>query len=675
MVGLTGANEYDLLRWIPALPLLAAAIHGLSLGLLRQPLPRVATIALSCGAAGLAFVLSFLALLALTTLPASNRLLYDDLFTWIGAGPFSAEVAFLLDPLSAVMILIVTGVGFLIHLYSIGYMADDDREDKGFQRFFAYLNLFTFSMLVLVLADNLLLMFLGWEGVGLCSFLLIGFWYSDEWNAYCGSKAFIVNRIGDFGFLVGMFLLFWSLHEAGQPAIEFLEIEAAFPAIAEQTVQLPVWLGGAQWKLPTLIGLCFFLGAIGKSAQLPLYVWLPDAMAGPTPVSALIHAATMVTAGVYLICRMSFLYAAAPGASAVIAWTGALTALFAAVVAIAQTDIKKVLAYSTVSQLGFMFLAAGCGAYGAAIWHLTTHAWFKALLFLAAGSVILALRHEQDMDKMGGLHRFLVLTRVTFLAGVLAIVGVPPTSGFFSKDEILLSVYLAEQVPGHVALYWIALFTAGLTAFYMFRLYFRIFFGECRLSREEQLKIQEPSRTITIPLVVLALLAVAGGVVFGPSEAFIPIEGANSFGNFVAPVLASSPHEVERGLEWRMAGLATLAALLGAALAYWLYVARPALPEKIRGALGGLFRLVEARFRVDELYDRILVRPLVRFSDRVLYRRIDAWLLDGLVVGGTARGVRALAADMFKYAQSGLVQGYLFLMLVGALAIIGFLVR
>ncbi|MCP5060295.1 MAG: NADH-quinone oxidoreductase subunit L [bacterium] len=670
---MTGPAEYDLLHWIPALPLIAAVIHGLCLGLLRQPLPRIATIALSCGATGLTFVFSFVALLALTELPAGSRVLQEGLFTWIGAGPFSAEVAFLLDPLSAVMILIVSGVGFLIHVYSIGYMDADAREDKGFQRFFAYLNLFTFSMLVLVLADNLLLMFLGWEGVGLCSYLLIGFWYSDEWNAYCGSKAFIVNRIGDFGFLVGMFLLFWALQDVGRGTVTFQELQAAFPLIADQVVQLPDWLGGAQWKLATLIGLCFFLGAAGKSAQLPLYVWLPDAMAGPTPVSALIHAATMVTAGVYLVCRMSFLYAAAPGASAVIAWVGALTALFAAVVAIAQTDIKKVLAYSTVSQLGFMFLAAGCGAYGAAIWHLTTHAWFKALLFLAAGSVILAVHHEQDIDKMGGLHRFLVWTRLTFLAGVLAIAGAPYLSGFFSKDEILLSVHLANHVPGHAILYRVALFTAGLTAFYMFRLYFRVFFGECRMTREQQGSIQESPRTVTIPLIILAILAVAGGVVFGPSEAFIPIEDANSFGNFVAPVLASMSHDVEHSLEWKLAAVATLVAFSGAALAYWLYVARPAYPAKIRGLLGGAFRLVEGRFWVDELYDRILVQPFVRISDRLLYRGIDSRLLDGLLIGGTARGVRALAADMLKYAQSGLVQGYLFLMLVGTLAIIGYL--
>ncbi len=671
---MTGTDDYELLHWIPALPLIAAVIHGVCLGLLRQPLSRLVTIGLSCGAVGLSFVLSFFALLALTSLPPEGRVLRDGLYTWIGAGPFSAEVALLLDPLSAVMILIVTGVGFLIHVYSIGYMDDDDRDDKGFQRFFAYLNLFTFSMLVLVLADNLLLVFLGWEGVGLCSYLLIGFWYSDEWNAHCGTKAFVVNRIGDFGFLVGMLLLFWALYEAGRGAIAFPDIQAAFPAIAEQTVQLPAWLGAGQLRLATLIGLCFFLGAVGKSAQLPLYVWLPDAMAGPTPVSALIHAATMVTAGVYLVCRLDFLYAAAPGASAVIAWTGALTAIFAAMIATAQSDIKKVLAYSTVSQLGFMFLAAGCGAYTAAIWHLTTHAWFKALLFLAAGSVILAMHHEQDMDRMGGLHRYLLWTRLAFLAGALAITGAPYFSGFFSKDEILLSVYLAHHVPGHATLYGIGIATSGLTAFYVFRLYFRIFLGECRVPRELQANIQESPRTVTIPLVVLSLFAIAGGVVFGPSEAFIPIEDANSFANFLAPTLPSVAHGVDRAVEWRLAGMATLVAAAGAGLAYLLYVTAPGVPERARRVVAPLHRLVEARFWVDELYDRVLVRPLLVFSDRVLHRAIDAGLIDRVLVDGSARSVRALATDMLRHAQSGLAQGYLFVMLAGTLAIVGYLV-
>jgi NADH-quinone oxidoreductase subunit L len=375
-------TESHLLRWIPLLPLMAAVVHGVLLAVVRRSLSRGLVILLSCGAVIVSFVISFVMLIELTAMEG-ERVLIDNVYTWIGAGRFSADVAFLLDPLSAVMSLMVTGVGSLIHIYPIGYMDEDHREDKGFQRFFCYLNLFMFAMLMLVLGDNLLLMFLGWEGVGLCSYLLIGFWYGDRFNAYCGSKAFIVNRIGDFGFLVGIFLLFWSLADAGIIAIAFRDIEAGLGAIVERTVALPAWLhflpGAPEWKLTTVIAICLFVGAVGKSAQIPLYVWLPDAMAGPTPVSALIHAATMVTAGVYMVCRMSFLYAEAPGASALVAWTGAVTAIFAATIAISQTDIKKVLAYSTVSQLGYMFLAAGVGAYSAAIFHLVTHAFFKAL--------------------------------------------------------------------------------------------------------------------------------------------------------------------------------------------------------------------------------------------------------------------------------------------------------
>jgi len=548
-------------------------------------------------------------------------------------------------------------------------MDDDHREDRGFARFFCYLNLFTFSMLMLVLGDNLLLMFLGWEGVGLCSYLLIGFWYSDEWNAYCGSKAFIVNRIGDFGFLIGLFLLFWSLSDAGHAAIAFRDIRAAFPAIAEQTVQLPQWLsflpGFPEWKLATLIGLCFFVGAAGKSAQLPLYVWLPDAMAGPTPVSALIHAATMVTAGVYMVSRMSFLYAEAPGASAFIAWTGAITALFSATIAIAQTDIKKVLAYSTVSQLGFMFLAAGCGAFGAAMFHVVTHAFFKALLFLAAGSVILAMHHEQDTDKMGGLRKLLPITHKVFGFGVLAIAGFPFMSGFFSKDEILLSARLSH-VPGHEALYAVALGTAGITAFYMARLYFRTFLGESRASAQVRAHVHEPANTVTYPLIVLALLSIFGGFI-GPAAALNPVKGllgisdanSNSLANFLAPALASVHHEVDHWTEQKLAIVSVLVAAAGGALAFWMYVLKPGVPVVVRSALGAVHQLVANKYLVDELYDRVFVRPLVWISDRVLYRFFDAGVIDGAIVNGSAATVRGVTSHVLKYAQSGFAQSYL----------------
>ena len=678
------ATESTLIRWVPLLPLLGAVVHGLLLAFFRKPLGRSLTIVLSCGSVIASFVLSLLLVVELTQLPAGSRVMTDSMFAWIGTASFSADAAFLLDPLSAVMILVVTGVGSLIHVYSIGYMDDDHREDRGFARFFCYLNLFTFSMLMLVLGDNLLLMFLGWEGVGVCSYLLIGFWYSDKWNAYCGSKAFIVNRIGDFGFLLGLFLLFWSLADAGHAAIAFRDIEPAFEHIAANTVMLPGWLsflpGFPEWNLATLIGLCFFVGAAGKSAQLPLYVWLPDAMAGPTPVSALIHAATMVTAGVYMVSRMSFIYAAAPGASAFIAWTGAITALFAATIAIAQTDIKKVLAYSTVSQLGFMFIAAGCGAFSAAIFHLVTHAFFKALLFLAAGSVILAMHHEQDTDKMGGLRKLLPITHKVFAFGVAAIAGAPFLSGFFSKDEILLAAKLSH-IPGHEALYAIALGTAGITAFYMCRLHFRTFLGESRASAQVRSHVHEPARTITVPLIILALLSIFGGEVLGPATALDPAialgwldaEQGNAFARFLNPVLANVQHEVTHAEERWLAVSSVAVAGIGALLAVWMYLLSPGVPVAIRKSLSAVHALVVNKYYVDELYDRVLVRPLVAISDRVLYRFIDAGLIDGVLVNGSAATLRGITNGLLKYAQSGFAQSYLAWMALGTAALVVYL--
>jgi NADH-quinone oxidoreductase subunit L len=675
-----GGTETDWLRWIPLLPGLAAAVHGVSLGLLRRPLTRAATIGLSCGAVGASFALACAAFWRLVQLPEGSRVLTDNFYTWIGAGVgaevVSADMAFLVDPLSAVMTLIVTGVGLLIHVYSIGYMDEDHREDKGFQRFFCYLNLFTFSMLALVLGDNLVLMFLGWEGVGLCSYLLIGFWYGDRWNAYCGSKAFLVNRIGDFGFLLGIFLLFSALVQVGTPAIAFAEIERHFDAVSSLTVALPDLLGG-EWRLVNLVALCLFLGACGKSAQIPLYVWLPDAMAGPTPVSALIHAATMVTAGVYMVCRMSFLYAAAPEASAVVAWTGGLTALLAATIALVQTDIKKVLAYSTVSQLGYMFLAAGSGAYGVAIFHLGTHAFFKALLFLGAGAVILAMHHEQDIGKMGGLWRRIPQTHFVFLMGVLAIAGFPLFSGFFSKDAILSAAF-ASSVPGHRALYGIGLFTAALTSFYMFRLHFRTFAGECRAPAQVRDHVREPERVVVTPLWVLAFFSVFAGIVGLPQVwgDMIGVENSDSLGNFLAPVLAAGEaHHLEHSTEYLMAAAAIGMGVAGFALAWLLYVSRPELPERMAAALAGPHRLLLHKYWVDELYDRVLVRPAVWLSDVVLYRALDAGLVDGIGVEGTARGVRGVASHALKYAQTGLTQSYVLLMIAGAVAILGYLVR
>jgi NADH-quinone oxidoreductase subunit L len=529
-------------------------------------------------------------------------------------------------------------------------------------------------MLMLVMADNLVLLFLGWEGVGLCSYLLIGFWYSDRWNAYCGSKAFIVNRIGDFGFLIGIFLLFGAFAKAGSPSVAFADLRGSFDLIKNLTMPAPFW--GESWRVVDVIGICFFVGAAGKSAQIPLYVWLPDAMAGPTPVSALIHAATMVTAGVYMVARFSFLYDAAPLASAVIAWTGALTALMAATIAICQTDIKKVLAYSTVSQLGYMFMAAGCHGYTASIFHLVTHAFFKALLFLGAGAVILAMHHEQDIEKMGGLARRIRQTHLVFLIGVIAIAGFPPFSGFFSKDEILVATF-ASHVPGHLALYAIGLATAGLTSFYMFRLYYKVFHGECRAPADVREHIHEPPGIVVNPLWALAFLSMVGGLIGFPVAygQAIGVKDSHSLDNWLNKVVGYVSYHVPHETEYVMAASAIGVATAGLLLARFLYLSRPELPARIAASAAGLQRLLANKYWVDELYDALIVRPLVLASDRVFYRVIDAGLIDGLAVNGLGASVRGLASSGLKYLQTGLAQSYVFSMLVGAAIILWYLAR
>ena len=670
-------HENAALRWIPLLPLIAAVLSGIWLVFARRELPRAAVIALACGAPIASFAIAVVAVfnLALAGTEGVEAGFYvDNLYTWISAGDFHAELAFLLDPLSAVMVLVVTGVGSLIHIYAVGYMDDDHREDRGFQRFFAYLNLFTFSMLMLILGDNLLVMFVGWEGVGLCSYLLIGFWYLDDHNARCGQKAFVVNRIGDFGFLLGIFLLFWSFAQAGLPTVEFREMAANIALVADRTVELPGFPGTG---LLTLACLCLFVGACGKSAQIPLYVWLPDAMAGPTPVSALIHAATMVTAGVYMVCRMSFAYSLAPGAQATVAWTGALTAFFAATIGLAQTDIKKVLAYSTVSQLGYMFLAAGVAAYSSAIFHVMTHAFFKALLFLAAGSVILGMHHEQDITRMGGLRRRMPVTWMTFLVGVIAIAGVPPFSGFFSKDEILLAANQAHGIPGHYALWLIGLATAFLTAFYMFRLYYLVFTGESRASHHTREQIHESGNWVLFPLVVLAVFSVIGGF-FGLPDAYgelFGVQESNSLHHFLQPVVNAPVHEIDHATEFGLAALTTLVGLAGIALATLLYYWRSDLVPGIVSSIRPLYALVRDKYRIDELYDLVIVRPLGAVSRGLLARGIDERLIDGIGVNGTANFVRATADGALKYLQTGLAQSYVFAMLVGGALLVAWLVR
>jgi NADH-quinone oxidoreductase subunit L len=467
---------------IPALPLLGAAVNGL---LLRRARTQAVSV-VGCGSVGLSFLLAVVAMADLVSLPEASRLIHARYFTWIAAGDLAAPFGLRFDPLSAVMTLVVSGVGFLIHLYSVGYM----RGDRGYGRYFAYLNLFTFAMLLLVLADNFLLMFVGWEGVGLCSYLLIGFWFEKQSATDAGKKAFLVNRVGDFAFLIGLFLIFRQMG-----TFDFDTINAH----ASEALTGP---------MATLICLLLFAGATGKSAQIPLYVWLPDAMEGPTPVSALIHAATMVTAGVYLVARSSELFVLAPAALEAVAIIGGVTAFFAATIALVQTDIKRVLAYSTISQIGYMFLGAGVGAFSSSIFHLMTHAFFKALLFLGAGSVIHALSGEQDLRRMGGLARRLPRTHATFFVASLAIAGVAPLAGFFSKDAILGAVYAS----GHRFLWFLGITTAMLTAFYIFRLYFLAFGGgEERLEPHAKAHLHESPHVMTIPLMALAVLSAVGG--------------------------------------------------------------------------------------------------------------------------------------------------------------------
>ncbi|HEX2386968.1 MAG TPA: NADH-quinone oxidoreductase subunit L, partial [Candidatus Binatia bacterium] len=480
----------NLLRWIPLLPL-AGALLNIFFG--RRWGKKFAGILASA-----AVLASFLISIRVFMLVTPTSVLRDVVYTWIESEPFKAQVSFQADALTAVMLLVITGIGFLIHVYSTGYMAHDEGEP----RYFAYLNLFVFFMSVLVLADNLLLLFLGWEGVGLCSFLLVGFWFEDPANTAAGNKAFIVNRIGDVGFLLGMLLLFWEMNRLGVPTLDFAGLKEAAARIPPDTV--------------VLITLLLFIGATGKSAQIPLYVWLPDAMQGPTPVSALIHAATMVTAGVYMTTRMNFLFTLAPWTLSLIAVVGAATALLAGTIAVAQNDIKRVLAYSTVSQLGYMFLAVGVGGFSAAVFHLFTHAFFKACLFLGAGSVIHAMGGEQDMRKMGGLRRRLPVTYWTYLIAALALAGIPPTAGFFSKDRILLEAYAGPH--GSIVLWFVGWITAGLTAFYMFRQIFMVFHGTSRAEESVQSHIHESPPAMTVPLIALALGSIAAGWVALPSR-------------------------------------------------------------------------------------------------------------------------------------------------------------
>ena len=622
------------LTLVALLPLLGFLLNGvLATRLGGNRVSKGFVNAVACGLPLASFLLAITTFLELRA--GGYAPIVEHVYRWALIDGRAFDIAFYFDRLSAVMTLIVTGVGSAIHVYSTGYMKDD----KSYGRFFAYLNLFLFFMLLLVLGRSMLVLFVGWEGVGLASYLLIGFWFDDPVNARAGRKAFIVNRIGDAGFLLGMFLLYQALG-----TLDMDVINAAFNAVS---------FGGAAPALSaSLVGVLLFIGATGKSAQIPLFVWLPDAMAGPTPVSALIHAATMVTAGVYLVARMSGVYMHAPEASQVIAVIGVATAFFAATIALVQTDIKKVLAYSTISQLGFMFLALGVGAYGAAIFHVVTHAFFKACLFLGAGSVIHSLSGEQDVRKMGGLARKIPWTFGTFAIATAAIAGIPPLAGFFSKDEILWYA-LASSRGGSPLLWGLAAFTALLTAFYMFRLLWLTFLGESRVEHRVAHHVHESPVSMTGVLVVLAVLSAVGGMLALP--------------HFLEPQLAlpdvrDELHYLETPLKI-VSVVLSLAGLAGAAFIYGGPLRRA---DALRARLAGAHRLLTARYRVDELYDRIFARPLYWVSEHVFLRFGDRTVLDGTLNGLASLGQQT--AGVLSRIQTGSLHLYALLALVGIIS-------
>jgi NADH-quinone oxidoreductase subunit L len=650
----------DFLWLIPALPLAGAAITCL---LAYRHAPKATVTAVALGAP-----LASLLLTAACLWQYFNSGLYPQAvekvsYAWTtgAAGGMGINVAFLLDPLAAVMLFIVTFVGFLIHVYSVGYMA----KDEGYARFFAYLNLFMAAMLTLVLGNNYLIMFVGWEGVGLCSYLLIGFYYDQDFPPYAGKKAFIVNRVGDFAFLIGMFAL---ISRFG--TLDFSQI---FPRLAAQpALGTGAYAGG--FSFAAFVGLCFFIGAMGKSAQIPLYVWLPDAMAGPTPVSALIHAATMVTAGVYMAVRSNVIYQLTPGVSLFIAIIGTATALLAATIGMAQNDIKKVLAYSTVSQLGYMFLAVGVGAYSAALFHVMTHAFFKALLFLGSGAVIHAMGGEQDMQKMGGLRKRLPITYWTFLIGSLALAGIPIFAGFFSKDEILAAA-AASGMPLHWLFWGVGWITAGLTAFYMFRAVNLTFGGEFRGTHEQEHHLHESPPVMTVPLCILAAGAVVAGLVEIPL-----LPGGDRFHRFLAPLTALVPgagkaeRELGTGVEVLLIVLSVGLAAAGIWLAAAIYggAAGAERGRRFEQRFPTLHRLLANKWYVDELYDAVVVRPLHGLSV-VFYKVVDTLVVDGTVRAGAA--VTRAGGDLGSLTTTGNVRNYALYFFVGVIVLFWWIVR
>ncbi len=643
--------ELNIVRYILVFPLLGFLVNGFA-----GPRLGNKTVGLIAGGAVLlSLSLSVYVFFRLIALPADARLITDTVYTWIHSGSLTIDFKLMVDPLTSVMLLVVTGVGFLIHVYSIGYM----HGDRSYPRFFAYLNLFMFAMLLLVLSSNIILMFVGWEGVGLCSYLLIGFWYEKDSAANAGKKAFITNRVGDYGFLLGVFLLASAFASKGILTLDFTTMAAHISLISP--------------KILTVAGILLFVGATGKSAQLPLYVWLPDAMEGPTPVSALIHAATMVTAGVYMIARMNFLYVLAPTALEVVAVVGGLTALYAATIGLVQNDIKRVLAYSTISQLGYMFVGVGVGAFSAGIFHLMTHAFFKALLFLGAGSVIHALSGEQDMRKMGGLKNKIPVTHAVFLAAALAISGIPGLSGFFSKDSILSAAYAS----GHTFIWLLGFITALLTAFYIFRLIYMTFYGESRVEKHAAEHVHESPKVMTIPLIVLAVLSVFGGYIGVPQllGSLIGWHHSDIFVNYLAPVFHTAPALPEMAVPTEsllMIGSIAMA-ILGVFAAWYVYLkSKMKTAQSAAGALPGVYRLLLNKYYVDEIYNAVIIRPMMLFSEVFLWKFFDVKIVDGAVNGSASLTQRA--SNRIRKIQTGDFQVYVMLFLIGVITVLAYFV-
>jgi NADH-quinone oxidoreductase subunit L len=626
-------NTIPLIVLVPLLPLLGFLIISWR----SNKLQYGTTVVIACGVVLISFIFSVVLFFQLLEKPEDQRFFEVALFRWISTGTFSANLGFLVDPLSSLMLLIITGVGFLIHVYSLGYM----RGDEGFNRFFSYLNLFVFFMLLLVMGSNYLIMFVGWEGVGLCSYLLIGFWFKNKDYTDAANKAFIMNRIGDLGLIIGVILVFINFGS--------LEYKEVFVQAGELT---------ANNQAVTLITILLFIGAIGKSAQIPLYTWLPDAMAGPTPVSALIHAATMVTAGIYMVARNNLLYTLSPFSQHVVLIVGLATALFAATIALAQNDIKKVLAYSTVSQLGLMFVALGVGAYSSGLFHMTTHAFFKALLFLGAGSVIHGMQGEQDIRKMGGLKKYLPITYITFLAGVLAISGIPPFAGFFSKDEILSNAFAVSPFA------WaIALLASLLTSFYMFRLLFLTFFGAPRAALETQHHIHESPASMTGPLILLAALSTVGGFMGVPES----LLGSDRIGEFLAPVFVKSlsksiPAPLNPATEHGLMIIILVLTVIIIGIAYVLYVRKNEVPAEEGSRLSPVHQLVYRKYFIDEIYDALIVVPLYWLSSRLDFV-VEKMGIDKLV--NAFGDVVVYGSSVTRRLQTGNIGFYIFAMVIG----------